>query len=96
LWPLLQGSNVYSTSECCLLAWMSAHVQKAFPQQHAHRVADFGSGLADGVVLFALLINHWPALAVHKGRLRWGRCPQQLWPACLPWPDLQPLQLVSW
>ena len=65
-----QGSNAYSAAECCLLAWMAAHMQRAFPQ-HTRRVADFGSDLADGVVLFALLLNHWPALAVHKGKLRW-------------------------
>lgn len=68
---LLQGSNVYSSSECCLLAWLAGHLQRAFPN-HPARVDDFGADLSDGVVLFALLMNHWPALAVHKHKIRWG------------------------
>ncbi len=69
--PLMQGSNVYSSSECCLLAWLAGHLQRAFPN-HPARVDDFGADLSDGVVLFALLMNHWPALAVHKHKIRWG------------------------
>lgn len=29
---VLAGSNIFSTAEACLLAWMTHHVAKAFPQ----------------------------------------------------------------
>lgn len=29
---VLSGSNIFSTAEACLLAWMNAHVVKAFPK----------------------------------------------------------------
>lgn len=29
---VLSGSNIYSTAEACLLAWMNAHAVKAFPK----------------------------------------------------------------
>jgi len=29
---VLSGSNIYSTAEACLLAWINAHAVKAFPQ----------------------------------------------------------------
>lgn len=30
---------------------------------------NFDVDLSDGIVLFAVLLNHWPPLARHKGRL---------------------------
>jgi hypothetical protein len=29
---VLSGSNIYSTAEACLLAWMNAHTAQAFPK----------------------------------------------------------------
>lgn len=56
---VLAGSNVMDAAEACLLAWSQAHASKAFPEP-VPRVADFATGLRDGLVLAALLAAHWP------------------------------------
>ncbi|KAL0021413.1 hypothetical protein WJX79_003538 [Trebouxia sp. C0005] len=50
----LLNSNVYSTAETVLLAWMTVHYHKALPAV-AQRVTNFDSDLRDGLALAALL-----------------------------------------
>lgn len=56
----LLGSNIYSLPESILLAWLTENLHKRFPDE-ALRVTNFDSDLRNGVVLFALFINHWPS-----------------------------------
>ncbi|DBA78771.1 TPA: putative protein fap47 [Trebouxia sp. C0004] len=65
----LLNSNVYSTAETVLLAWITAHYHKALPTV-AQRVTNFDSDLCDGLALAALLISHWPELASFVSQLK--------------------------
>lgn len=59
----LAGSNFFSVPETILLKWLSLHFAAVFPTGPlGDRVLNFGADLADGLVFYALLIRHWPAL----------------------------------
>ncbi|KAK9828703.1 hypothetical protein WJX72_001600 [[Myrmecia] bisecta] len=58
----LLGSNVHSVAESVLLAWMTAHFRKALPEV-AVRVVNFDTDLKSGLVLYSLMVNHWPDFA---------------------------------
>ncbi|GMH42128.1 hypothetical protein BSKO_10047 [Bryopsis sp. KO-2023] len=58
---VLIGSNIYSVAESILLEWLTENLRKGLPEC-SFRVTNFDSDLRSGVVLFALLLNHWPAL----------------------------------
>ncbi|KAF6261116.1 hypothetical protein COO60DRAFT_1637017 [Scenedesmus sp. NREL 46B-D3] len=47
---VLAASNIFSTAEACLLAWMSHHMARAFPNL-AVQVTNFGDDLRNGLVL---------------------------------------------
>eukprot|EP00798_Chlamydomonas_sp_ICE-L_P015727 gene15727-21848_t len=59
------GSNLYSVSESVLLAWMTMHYSRAFPDI-AQRVTNFDEDLKSGLVVFSLLSGYWPALGSRK------------------------------
>ena len=61
----IQGSNLYSNPELSLLAWMSAFFCKEFGLL-GRRVVNFDADLNDGLVLFSLLVGHWPSLATKR------------------------------
>ena len=59
----LAGSNFFSVPETILLKWLSLHFAAVFPiGPLGDRVLNFGADLEDGLVFYALLIRHWPAL----------------------------------
>jgi hypothetical protein len=64
----LAQSNIYSVSEAILLKWMTSHFFKALPNQ-AHRVTNFDTDMASGLVLYALLVSHWPSLDSYYGKM---------------------------
>lgn len=66
---VLAGSNVYSTAESIVLAWLTINMQRVFPAA-AKRVTNFDADLHNGVVLFAALASYWPGFAARKGQLR--------------------------
>lgn len=58
---MLMGSNIYNVHESILLAWLTAHLQKKFPDL-SFRVTNFDMDLKNGLALLSTLLNHWPAL----------------------------------
>ncbi|KAG7267744.1 hypothetical protein CRUP_019649 [Coryphaenoides rupestris] len=62
--PALMGSNVYSSCELHLLAWLNTHYQATRSSElpAARWVANFDLDLADGLVLAALLAAYCPPL----------------------------------
>ena len=65
----LSGSNVYSVHESILLKWMTNHLAKVFPR-FAYRVTNFDEHLCNGLVIFSLLVAHWPGLKTLYSALR--------------------------
>lgn len=55
----LAASNVYSTAESILAAWLEAQVKKMLPRA-ARRIVAFDSGLHDCVAFCAAVAAHWP------------------------------------
>ena len=59
----LGGIQLFEGPETILLKWLSLHFAAVFPiGPLGDRVLNFGADLEDGLVFYALLIRHWPAL----------------------------------
>jgi len=66
----LEGSNLYSLGESCLLKWVSYHVnQNMTSSVMRKRVTNFESDFSDGAVLCHLLANHLPQFCGDGGLL---------------------------
>ncbi|KAK9844614.1 hypothetical protein WJX74_004677 [Apatococcus lobatus] len=64
------GSNVYSPGECTLMAWLTAHLQKVFASSAKPSVvANFDIDLSNGLALYAVLVDYWPALLAKGSKL---------------------------
>ncbi|XRB21165.1 FAP-47 protein [Pseudoscourfieldia marina] len=63
------ASNLYSSSELLLLGWCTAHFQAALPAV-ARRVTNFSYDFNDGLVIYALLVRHWPAFEALAGSIK--------------------------
>ena len=55
------GSNVYNSSELCLLSWLSYHYTKVNPGDKAP-ITNFDSDLHDCRVFAAAVISHVPSV----------------------------------
>ncbi|KAF8055917.1 CFAP47 [Scenedesmus sp. PABB004] len=81
----LAGSNIHGSAETCLLAWLSAHLARAFPSAAPIAPITSFSGLRDGLALGALLAAHWPsgAAGALPAKLRASAEPRH--ELCLPY-----------
>ena len=67
----LEGSNLYSLGESCLLKWVGYHVnQNMTSTVMKKRVTNFEADFADGAVLCHLLASHLPQLCQEGGPLK--------------------------
>lgn len=66
----LEGSNIYSLGENCLLKWVGYHVKATMVNSIIKkRIVNFESDFADGSVLCHLLASHLPHLNKEGGAL---------------------------
>jgi hypothetical protein len=66
----LEGSNLYSLGESCLLKWVSYHVnQNMTTSVMRKRVTNFEADFCDGSILCHLLANHLPQFCQQGGIL---------------------------
>ena len=67
--PSLAASNLYSLPEVILLKWLTLHFKKCLPQTWA-KVTNFDADLKSGLVLYAVLVSHWPSLERFYAKLK--------------------------
>jgi hypothetical protein len=72
----LEGSNLYTLGESCLLKWVSYHVKASMTNSlMKKRIVNFESDFADGSVFCHLLASHLPHLAKEEGQPLFGYTP---------------------